>query len=170
MIVEYHRAVAAQLYYQRSRDEVAIPRPLRWVGVALVVLVVILAALPIVMALDPATTAESITRNDPSLTGTRLDFAVTAAIAYGAVVHAVYAAVAVWFGVKTLKGRRWARIALTVLMVAAAANSLDSALAGPEYLWWAIGGDVIHVLVIGLLWAPRSVREFFAARRPVRTA
>jgi hypothetical protein len=157
--------MAAQSYYQAEPAAIVVPRPLRRLGVVLAVLVVVLAALPIMMALDPAMTARTVTRQDPSLSGRDLEFAVTAAVGYAAVVHAVYAAVAVWFGVKAVKGRRWARIALTVLMVVATANSLDSALKGPEYLWWALGGDVIHLVVIGLLWLPRSVRGFFAAHR-----
>ncbi|OZM79264.1 hypothetical protein [Pseudonocardia sp. MH-G8] len=157
--------MVAQPYYHAEPRRIVAPPPLRWLGVALAVLVVVLAALPIMMALDPAMTAGTITREDPSLSGPQLDFAVAAAIAYGAVLHVIYAAVAVWFGVKAMKGRGWARIALTVLMVLATANSLDSASKGPEYLWWAIGGDVIHLVVLGLLWLPRSVREFFAAHR-----
>jgi hypothetical protein len=157
--------MAAQSYYQTEPVRIVTPRPLRWLGVVLGVLVVVLAALPIMMALDTDMTAGTITREDPSLSGPQLDFAVTAAIVYGAALHAVYAAVAVWFGVAAVRGRRWARIALTVLMVLATANSVDSASKGPEYLWWAIGGDVIHLAVIGLLWLPRSVRRFFAAHR-----
>jgi hypothetical protein len=162
--------VEAQSYYQAGEraGPIVAPVALRCVGVALAVLVVVLAALPIAMALDPVATAGSIARDDPSLSPADLDFAVPAAIAYAAVLHALYAAVAVWFGVKALQGRNWARIALTVLMVAATANSLDSMLAGPEYVWWAIGGDVIHVIIIGLLWLPKSVRDFFAAHRSRR--
>jgi hypothetical protein len=164
--------MATQSYYQNrgSVGPIAVPAALRCVGLALAVLVVVLAALPILMAVDPATTAGSIARKDPSLSASDIEFAVPAAIAMAAALHVVYAVVAVWFGVKALKGRRWARIALTLLMVGATANSVDSLTAGPEYFWWAIGGDVIHVVVIGLLWLPSSVRDFFAAHRAARRA
>jgi hypothetical protein len=159
--------MAAQSCHQPGAEsgDIAVPGALRCVMVALAALVVVLAALPVLMALDPASTVESIARNDPSLGPAELDFALTAAIAYAAILHVIYAAVAVWFGVVSLRGRRWARIALTVLMVAATLNSVDSALKGPEYLWWAIGGDVIHIVVVGLLWIPAPVRGFFAAHR-----
>jgi hypothetical protein len=114
------------------------------------------------MALDPAGTAESIAQENPSLSPADVRFGVPAAILYAAVLHLLYGGVLTWLGFQTLRRRRWARIALTVTLVLATLNSLDSATAGPGYLWWAVGGDVLHVVILGLLWIPASVREFFA--------
>lgn len=147
-------------------SDVTVPGGIRCVAVGLALLVVLLVALPVLMVVNPAAFAGSIMRANPSLSPAELDFALTAAIALTAISHAVYAGLAVWFGVMTLKGRRWARIALTILMVAGTLNSLESMRAGPEYFWWAVGGDLIHIAIVGLLWLPTSVREFFAAHRP----
>ena len=143
------------------------PRPaaLRWVMILLVALLAVLAVLPVMMAVDSGTTIETILRENPALGPAGLDFAFAATIAYAAVLHLVYGAVAFWLGWKAVRGRRWARVALTVVLVLATLNSIDSATSGPEYFWWAIGGDVIHLAIIGLLWIPAPVRAYFAAHR-----
>ncbi|MBW0101756.1 hypothetical protein [Pseudonocardia sp. KRD291] len=143
-----------------------VPPPLRLAGVCLVALLVVLAALPVLMALDPAGTAASVVRQEPSLSPADVEFGVSAAIAYAAVLHLLYGAVLSWLWFMVLRRRRWARIALTVALVLATLNSIDSATAGPEYLWWAVAGDVLHVGVIALLWWPRPAREYFAPTRP----
>lgn len=147
-------------------DDAPVPPPLRVAGACLVALLLVLAALPVMMALDPAATAASITRQDPSLGPTDVEFGVSAAIAYAAVLHLLYGAVLAWLGFTTLRRRRWARVALTVALALATLNSIDSATAGPGYLWWAIAGDVLHVAIAGLLWWPRSVRGYFDSTRP----
>ncbi|MDN5915960.1 MAG: hypothetical protein L0I76_12765 [Pseudonocardia sp.] len=143
----------------------AVPAPLRLAAAGMVALLLVLAALPVMMALDPAATAASVTRQDPSLSPADVEFGVSASIVYAAGLHLVYGAVLLWLGLKSLRRRRWARIALTVALVLATLNSIDSATKGPEYVWWAIAGDVLHVGIVGLLWLPRSVREYFAAAR-----
>lgn len=137
----------------------------RWLTAAIGALVVVLAALPIVMSLDTEGTRASILREKPDLAGSDLDFATNAVLVAAAAVHALYAVAAIWLARKVLRGRRWARIALTVLMVLASINSLYSAEAGPEYYVWVIAGDLLHVAVLALLWIPRPVRDFFAAQR-----
>jgi hypothetical protein len=155
--------MTTQLYQQKPAPD-ALPAGLRWLTVAIGALVVVLAALPVSMTLDRDGTRESILRNRPSLEGDSLEFALNATLGYTAAAHALYAVVAVWLTVKVLRGRTWARVTLTVAMVLASINSLDSAQAGPEYYTAVIAGDVLHVLVIALLWLPRPVRQFFAAR------
>jgi len=142
-----------------------VPTSLRGLVLALAGLLVVLVALPIVMSLDREGTAASLLRDDPSLGSGELEVGVDVVLAYTWTLHVVYGAAAAWLVAKTLRGRRWARIALTVLMVGATINSLDSAASGPEYYWAVILGDVIHVVVVVLLWLPRSAREFFAAHR-----
>ena len=144
------------------------PATLRWLVAVFGALVVVLIALPVLMTVDRGFVTESILRGDPSLTGDQLQFAVGASLAFSWGLHVVYAAVGLWLVVKVLVGRRWARIALTVLMVLATANSIDSAMQGPEYYGWVIVGDVLQVAIIVLLWAPRTTRDFFARHRALR--
>lgn len=151
-------------------DDVPVPTPLRLAGACLLVLLVVLAALPVLMALDPAATAASVIREDPSLSPGDVEFGVSAAIAYAAVLHLLYGAVLLWLGFRTLRRRRWARVAPTVALVLASLNSIDSMTKGAEYFWWAIAGDVLHTGIIALLWWPRSVREYFVSPRPSSVA
>lgn len=140
------------------------PGPLRWMGAAVGVLVLVLLALPVVMSLDRDLVTTSVLRDDPSRSGDELDTAITMVLGYTWALHVVYAAVVVWLSVKTLRGRRWARIALSVLMVLATANSIESAMAGQEYYWAVIAGDVLHISVLVLLWVPKSVRAYFGRK------
>lgn len=151
-----------------ARDLVA-PRSIRALVVALAGLIVVLLVLPVVMTADRDFTGDSILRKDPSMTPSELEVGITVVLAYTWAIHLAYAAVATWLVLKCLKGRRWARIALTVLMVIASLNSLSSAAAGSEYYWAVIAGDVIHVAVVVLLWLPKSSRDFFAAHRTLKT-
>lgn len=151
--------------YQQKLSLNAVPSALRWLTATIGALLVVLAVLPVTMTVNRDGTRESILRNEPSLDPGNLEFAVDAALWYTAVAHVLYGAVAVWLTVKVLRGRTWARVTLTVVMVLASLNSLDSASAGPEYYTAVIAGDVLHVAVIALLWLPRPVRDFFAARR-----
>ncbi|MDA3643757.1 hypothetical protein LZ318_12060 [Saccharopolyspora indica] len=146
----------AQLYHQR-------PIPLRWLSPACAVLALGYAALPVVMALAPGTTRASVLRSNPELTGTAVDFAVAAAIAYSGVVHAISIALLIWFTAATLRGRRWGRIALTVLLVLATAGSFASWDAGLQFQWSVILNNALHLVVLGLVWAPRSARRYFTA-------
>jgi hypothetical protein len=141
-----------------------VPPPLWWLVPGLVGLIALYAALPIVMMLDRDFLAASIVRNTPDLDPAWLHWAVDGAILYTAVLHTVDIALATWFVVKSLQGRRWARIALTVYLVLATVLGMISVAAGPEYYWAALGADAIHILMIVLLWAPRSSRSFFAVR------
>ena len=165
----YGSPMEAQAYYQNvdgaAGGGVVLPPPLRWLRVALALLLVLMVALPVLMTVDRGFVVPSIQRDDPFLSGDDLDFAVTVTLAFTWAVHFVYGAVAVWFTVKALRGRHWARIALTVAMVVATLNSLDSAAAGPEYYWAVIPSDVLQVGIVVLLWLPRSSRAFFAAHR-----
>lgn len=155
---------------RRSSSDLVAPRSVRALVVALVALIVVLLVLPVVMTIDRDSTGDSILRKDPSMTPAELDVGITVVLVYTWAMHVVYAAVATWLVLKCLKGRRWARIALTLLMVIASLNSLSSAAAGSQYYWPVIAGDVIHLAVIALLWLPKPSRAFFAAHRSVKSA
>ena len=61
-------------------------------------------------------------------------------------------------------------MALTAYLVIATAGSLYSAASGTQFLWAVIPGDAIHIVMLVLLWVPRSVRDFFAVHRSRRVA
>ncbi|MEO3797120.1 hypothetical protein ABGB14_43555 [Nonomuraea sp. B10E15] len=149
----------------RLYQEKSVPTALRLLVPYMLVLVVLYIALPVQMAVDRDFTSASIMRNNPTLDPADLDFAVNAAIVYAIVLHALDAVLVVWFVLKALKGRHWARIALTVYLVIATLASYISAAAGSEYWWAVISGNVIHLAMIAALWLPASARAFFAAHR-----
>lgn len=168
--------MGTQLYYQNpGKDGTSaappasvdppLPLPLRWLAIATAVYTVLLVALPIQMTLDQEALTASIRENNPDLNPAHMDFAINAALVYSWALHAIDVVLTIWFTVKAVRGRRWARIALTGYLLIATSFSLVSAAAGTMYLWAVISCDGIHVLMLVLLWAPRSVRRFFATHR-----
>lgn len=150
---------------------VEIPTPLRWLVPAVGVGIALLIALPIAMMIGrDGFLADSIRANDPSLDPRHMEFAINASIIYAVVLHAIDVALSIWLVVKLLQGRQWARIALSAYLVIATLCSLYSAAAGSAYLWAVIPGDSIHVIMLILLWAPASVRRFFADHRRGRAS
>lgn len=164
----HHRSYAsieAPIPRQAARPVIPAPRLLRWLVPVIVVYVALLVALPIQMAIDRDALAESIVANTPDLNPDWLGFAVVGSVLYAAVLHGVDAVLAIWFTAKVLRGRQWARIALTIYLLIALPASLISAAAGHEYLIYVIPSDLIHVAILVVLWLPQSVRQFFAAHR-----
>ena len=156
---------------QRASSPPPPPAALRWLVVGVAVGVILLVALPVAMMIGrDGFLAESIMQNDPSLDPRQLEFAINAAIIYAVVIHAIDVVLTIWFVVKVLQGRQWARIALTAYLVVATFGSLYSAGSGSAYLWAVIPSDVLHIAMLALLWVPRSVRRFFAAHRAAHQA
>ncbi|WP_166997924.1 hypothetical protein [Paramicrobacterium fandaimingii] len=140
-----------------------IPLPLKWLIPAVGVGIFLLVALPVAMLIGrDGFLLDSVIANDPTLDPRYLEFALNASIIYAVVLHAIDVVLSIWFVVKIMQGRQWARVALTAYLVIATFGSLYSAAAGSAYLWAVIPGDSIHVIMLVLLWAPRSVRDFFA--------
>lgn len=144
---------------------IPIPRVLWGIVPGMIGGVALLVALPAVMIVDRDDTIRAIMNDQPDLNPSHQGTAFVAVIVFAVAVHAVDAILTVWFGVQTLRGKQWARIALTVYLVVATLGSLASAAAVPTYLWAIIPGDGVHILMLVLLWLPRSVRTFFAAHR-----
>lgn len=131
--------------------------------------IVLLAGLPVLMLLDQPALAALIDRETGgTLNETWRARVVAFAIVYAFVLHAICVILLVWLTLKVLRGRQWARIALTAYLALATAASLYSAGMGGMYLAVVIPTDLLHVLMAILLWAPPGVREFFAAHRGAR--
>lgn len=143
-----------------------VPTALRWLVPAVAVGVALLVALPAVMVLDRDSTVRAIMQDNPGLDPAHLDFAVNAVIIDAVAWHTIGVVLSIWFVVKVLQRRQWARIALTVYLVVATVGSLYSAAQGTQFLWAVIPGDAIHLAMLALLWIPRPVRRFFASPSP----
>jgi hypothetical protein len=124
-----------------------------------IVLAALYVALPVMLVLDLDAVRATVQANSPALDAHGVDVGVRAVVAYSAILHAISVAVLLWFTVQTLEGRRWARIALTVFLVAATVGSFASWSAGLQFQWSVIATDALHVLMLALLWLPGRARQ-----------
>lgn len=139
------------------------PRPLRWLIVGVVVSIILLIGLPIAMLVDrEGLEAAIIADTDQPLGPGWLDRVVVFVIVYTIVLHLVDVILLLWLVPRILRGRPWARIVLTIYLVVATAFSLFSATKGGMYLAVVIPTDIIHMIMLVLLWAPPSARRFFS--------
>lgn len=167
--------MATRPYYQRADSGRPVaadttvhsdpPRPLRALVLVFGALSVILLALPVVMSVDREFVQSSVLHERPDLNGSELDVAITSTRAFTWLTHVATVLLGAWLVRTVLRGRAWARIALTVLLVLATANSIDSALTGPQYYAWVIGSDLCQLGMLLLLWLPRSVRTYLGRGR-----
>lgn len=151
----------AHPYYQDGR----VPRALWGVLGCAAISCILLIALPVVMILDRSGTSAAIAADQPGLDANGLDYAFYSVVGFALVLHAISVVLMVWFGLKVIKGRVWARIALTIALVVFTVGSYFSATAVPGYLWAVIPSDAAHLVMIILLWVPRPVRDYFVAHR-----
>ncbi|SDS00138.1 hypothetical protein SAMN04489812_0571 [Microlunatus soli] len=107
----------------------------------------------------------SVLRSRPDLPPAHRGFAFAAVIGYTAVFHGVAVVLVAWFTAKTWSGRRWARIALSSYLVTASVLGLLSATADTPFLIVVVVTDAIHLIMLGLLWLPPSVRSYFQSGR-----
>lgn len=141
-----------------------VPAALRWLVVCTAASILLLLGLPVLMLVRRAELVATIARESPStLSEEWMGWIVVFVLAYAFVLHLLCSIVLLWLTPKVLRGRQWARIALTVYLVVATAGSLYSASIGGMYLAVVIPTDALHALMAVLLWAPPSVRRFFAA-------
>ncbi|WP_152362726.1 hypothetical protein [Microlunatus speluncae] len=141
---------------------------MRWLVLGSVLSGILLIGLPLRMIIDRDGTMAAIQRDQPGLDGQAPGIVFALVIAYTAVLHAIAVALLVWFTIKVLRGRGWARIALTVYLVAASILGLNSAGKGIDFLLVVIGANLVHLIMLGLLWLLPSVRAFFAEHRAAR--
>lgn len=142
------------------------PRPLRLLLVGVIASIVLLVGLPVAMMVDQDGLKEAIIQDtDGTLSPQWLEWSVTAAIVYAVVLHLIDVVLLIWLTPRVLRGRQWARITLTAYLVIATYFSLYSASKGGMYLAVVIPTDILHVIMLGLLWVPASTRRFFASHR-----
>jgi hypothetical protein len=100
--------------------------------------------------------------NTQHLDDATLQAAVTAGLAFAAVIAVVFAALYVLFAFKTRAGRNWARITLTVL------TALRVLLLIPSHDLLSVLAAVVAVVAVVLLYLPASAAFFTASRRVAR--
>jgi hypothetical protein len=100
------------------------------------------------------------------LTDSQINTAATASIAFSVVISVLFAVLLVWLGAKTLAGRNWARITVTVLLVLGVLSGLYSLArsGGAAALVLDIVTLVVSVAVLASLWGPAAARAHYAKR------
>lgn len=147
---------------------------MRWLMIGAIVSIVLLLALPVMMLIDRDGVMATIVRQGQQLdTADRQwllanpDLVFGFVMVYTVVLHLVCIGVLSWFTPKAVRGRGWARIALSVYLVVATCLSVISAVQGGLFLAIVIPTDIIHVFMLVLLWVPPSVGRFYAAHRSI---
>jgi hypothetical protein len=150
----------------------SMPRPMRWLVVGSVASVVLLLALPVMMLIDRNAVVATILGGGTQMDASdrewllaNLDRVFGFVMLYTVVLHAVCIGVLSWFTPKAVRGRNWARIGLSVFLIAVTCLSIISAAQGGMFLAFVIPSDIIHVLMLVLLWVPPSVGRFYAEHR-----
>lgn len=144
------------------------PTPLRLLLMGIGVSIVLLVGLPVLMLVNQDDLVAAIERETAgSLSEEWMGRVVVFVMIYSIGLHLLDVILLVWLTPKVLRGRQWARITLTAYLVVATAASLYSASMGGMYLAVVIPTDLLHVIMVVLLWTPPSVRRFFAAQRVV---
>lgn len=138
------------------------PAPLRWFTFTSFILVILYAVLPLMMLMETALVKTLILKNEPAISTNDLDFAISAVKIFAVSVHALFIGLTAWLTIMVRRRRRWARIALTALLLTATFGSISSWAAGPEVYPVIIATDIIHIIMLGLLWLPSSVGTFLA--------
>lgn len=136
------------------------PAPLRWFTLMSFILVILYAVLPLMMLMEAGLVKTLILKNEPAISTRDLGFAISAVKIFSVSIHALFIGLTVWLTIMILRRRRWARIALTALLLAATFGSISSWAAGPEVYPIIIATDIVHIIMLGLLWLPSSVRMF----------
>lgn len=151
-----------------QHPRIAVPRPLRWLVPIVVVYVLLLLALPVQMTVGQEALGDTIMRQRPSLDPAHRQFAVAISLVYTWGIHGIGAVLVSWLTVKTLRGRQWARTVFSLYLLIALPASLVSAAVGGLYIYYVIPSDVIHFIILLLLWLPASVRQFFVQHRAAK--
>lgn len=150
----------------------AMPAALRITIAALSALVLLHVAVPVMLLAGRASLRDDTLAAHPDFRPDQLDAAVVVTLAAAAVFHLLFCAAYIWFGWKLARGRRWARIALTITLVLATLFSVVSWTSSSMFHAAIIASDVLQIVLMGLLWLPPSVRVYLARadRPPLRQA
>lgn len=133
---------------------------LRLFPVAAFVLLLLYALIPFMMLVDTGLARTLILKNRPGLSGSELQFATVAVKIFTAVIHLFFMGLTIWLSIMVLRRRKWARPALTALLVTATFGSFSSWMAGPALHPVIIATTFIHIVLIVFLWLPGFVGTF----------
>lgn len=138
----------------------AVPREVRWAGLALWVVATLYAISALLAVLTASARADDLREIETTLTDAEIDRAVTLGIAISVVFSLAIAGVAVLSAVNATRGRRWARVTATVAAGIAGAFSLLRIVGGGPTAVIGLVVLLAAAAAIVLLYRPPAARFF----------
>ena len=149
---------------QDRRLRRAAPKEISWVAFGLIILVAFHLITTGIMVLQREAIAEGIRKANSSLSELQVSYALALTLVVSALFHAIFVLLYIWLAFKIRTGKPWVRVTLTAVLVVATGASAVSFSLSPLFRLFIPLGDVLQLILIGLLWLPASSRAYFAAR------
>ncbi len=142
-----------------------VPTPVQWARALLAVVAITHLVVPVVMWSSRDTLRVQIASQHPEFAAAEIDRSVDVAVVSGAVFHGVLlmlCALLVW---KLATARRWTRRLTTVSQLLSVVFSAVSWSSSPMFHAVVPVVGAVQLVIVALLWAPLSAREFFDGQR-----
>jgi hypothetical protein len=139
----------------------AVPGAVQITRSILVLVAISHVIVPIVMWMRREDLTAEISSANPGFGSAELDAAVNIALGSAALFHAVLLILTVFLVIKLGTGRRWVRRLTAISQILAVLFSAVSWSSSTMFHAVIPPVDILHLLAIGLLWAPQQSRAFF---------
>lgn len=147
----------------------AIPIQVIWAVRCLIAFVLLNLVVVGLLVANRGAIAETIRQSNPSWSQDQLDAFVASIVVGGSIVHLIFVVLTLWLAWMVRKGRRWARVVLTAVLVLNLIIGLSvfvSPIAGIIQQVVNVISALLKLAAIGLLWLPGPSRAFFAKAKP----
>ncbi len=138
-----------------------VPAELTWVLVGLGVLVLFhLGSVVLLLVQRDSVVAQFFARN-PLLSASQVGVDAGSTIIGAVVIHLVFAALYAWLGLNLRGAKNWARLGLTIVLIAATLIHYFFYAAFPLFRFAIPIANMLQLILLGLLWIPAGVRAYF---------
>jgi hypothetical protein len=144
-----------------------VPAPVQSARVLLTAVAISHLVVPVVMGIDQSTLRDQIAGRHPEFGAAEVARSAGIAVTSAAVFHGILLALCALLAWKLATARPWTRRLTTVSQLLSVAFSVVSWSSSPMFHAAIPVIGAAQILVVALLWLPRTAREFFA-RRPAR--
>lgn len=152
----------------------AVPQPLRWIQILLVVLALLQIVVTLMFVSHHDEVAASWANRQPNLLPEQVEYAANQTIMGSVIFHAAVAVLLAWLALILPGGKRWVRLLTTATLVVGAIAGYGFLRNSSALIPAQVTGVTIEQMMslalrlaaLWLLWAPREVRDFFAAGAP----
>jgi hypothetical protein len=141
-----------------------IPAPVQSARVLLAAVAISHLVIPVVMAVNQSALRDQIAAQHPDFAAAEVARSADIAVASGAVFHSVLLALCALLAWKLATARPWTRRLTTVSQLLSVVFSVVSWSTSPMFHAVIPIIGAAQILIVALLWTPRTVREFFAKR------